>query len=263
MDNYTEWMRERTSWRTYQRKELEKNDRERIMDFIDAPQFSPFGNKPRFKLIDNADMDEKIGTYGFIRGAQNFIVGAAKRAPMSMEDYGYVFEKLILYLTGLGLGTCWLGGSFTKNSVADALNPGVDEIIPAISPVGYRGDRGLVGKAIRWGAGSRNRKPWSDLFFNESLDSSLSVGDAGRYIVGFEMVRIAPSASNGQPWRLVLDGECVHFYHDEKEYSVFRQLDLGIAMSHFDLANKEQGISGEWSNESIIDPRYVATWSMV
>lgn len=261
MENYTHWMKERTSWRTYQRKILDDNDRAMIEAFIEARQATPFENNPRFKLIDNKNMDEKIGTYGFIRGAQHFIAGTVKKSPMSMEDYGYVFEKIILYLTGLGLGTCWLGGTFTKNNVADVLNPGIEEIIPAISPVGYREDRGLVGKAIRWGAGSKNRKPWSTLFFKEDLDTPLASSDAGRYSIGFEMVRIAPSASNGQPWRLVLDGDAVRFYHDEKEYSVFKQLDLGIAMSHFDLANKEQGINGEWSKESVSEPRYVATWS--
>ena len=89
----------------------------------------------------------------------------------------------------------------------------------------------------------------------------MSLNDASVYSVGFEMVRIAPSASNGQPWRLILDGDSVHFYHDEKEYSMFKQLDMGIAFCHFDLAMKEKGIYGILSRESVSDSRYVATWT--
>jgi hypothetical protein len=260
MASYADWIKDRTSWRTYLKREIDASDRESIVDFIEAQHFTPFGTKPRFKLIDNDSVNGKIGTYGFIRGAQHFIAGVTRKGPMCMEDYGYAFEKIILYVTGLGLGTCWLGGTFTRNPVMDVLNITDDEVVPAISPVGHKMDRGLVGKALRWGAGSRNRKPWSNLFFKEDFDSPLSFDEAGDYAVGFEMVRNAPSASNGQPWRLVLEGESVHFCHDEKDYSVFKQLDLGIAMSHFDLVNRDKGVVGEWSRDKFSHPRYVATW---
>jgi hypothetical protein len=180
---------------------------------------------------------------------------------MSIEDYSYALERVILYATGLELGTCWLGGAFTRNIVSEKLGLEDYEVLPAISPIGYKEDRGLVDKVIRWSAGSRNRKPWSELFFNQDFGSSLSLNDASVYSVGFEMVRIAPSGSNGQPWRLNLDGDSVHFYHDEKEYSMFKQLDMGIAFCHFDLAMKEKGIYGILSRESVSDSRYVATWT--
>ena len=261
MESYTEWMEKRTSWRTYKNEKLEEKDRKLIEEYIAETHVTPFGNKPRFKLVDNFSEDGKIGTYGFIRGAQHYIVGAVRKSPMSIEDLGYLFEKIILYATGLGLGTCWLGGTFTRKPVFEKMGLSEDEIIPAISPVGYKSDRGLVGKAIRWTAGSRNRKPWSKLFYMDNFESPLNNGEGGVYSVGLEMVRIAPSSSNSQPWRVVLDGDSVHFYHDEKEYSILKQLDLGIAICHFDLATREQGISGVWSRESMSDTSYVATWN--
>ncbi len=46
-----------------------------------------------------------LGTYGFIRGATAFIVGAIKHSEYNLEDFGYIMEKNILYATDLGIGT--------------------------------------------------------------------------------------------------------------------------------------------------------------
>lgn len=53
------------------------------------------------------------------------------------ESLGYVFEKIVLYITSLGLGTCWLGGSFNKADFEKAITLEEDEFIPVISPMGY------------------------------------------------------------------------------------------------------------------------------
>jgi len=97
------------------------------------------------------------------------------------------------------------------------------------------------------------------LFFDGVFDSPLSRGEGGDYSQAL-MVRMAPSASNGQPWRLVIDEDAVRFYHGGKEYSVFQQLDIGIAFCHFELAMEELGVTGFWSKESGYDSNYVATW---
>jgi len=201
-------MKERSSWRIYKNERLGEEDRHCIEECIEKDHEAPFGNMSRFKLVDNFSDDGRIGTYGFIRGAQHYIVGAVGESPMGVEDYGYVLEKIIFFAIGLGLGICWLSGTFTRKAVIDALGLVGDEFVPA-SPVGYKQDRGLVDKAIRWKAGSRNRKPWSYLFFEGFFDSPLSRGDDGVYAQALEMVRIAPSASNGQGWRLVLDDDAV------------------------------------------------------
>jgi len=58
----------------------------------------------RFHLIEKNDPaifdNVRFGTYGFIKNAQNFIVGAVKPGERHWEDYGYVLEKIILKMTG-------------------------------------------------------------------------------------------------------------------------------------------------------------------
>jgi hypothetical protein len=62
MDPYIDWIKKRTSWRTYKREKLIEKDRARIEEVIKDPCKPPFGNVPRFKLIDYESEDGKIGT---------------------------------------------------------------------------------------------------------------------------------------------------------------------------------------------------------
>jgi len=72
-------------------------------------------------------------------------------------------------------------------------------------------------------------------------------------------VRIAPSASNQQPWRIIRDksGKNFHFYLKRtKGYNKLFQgislqnIDMGIAMCHFELTAKEAGLKGNWNIEN-------------
>jgi hypothetical protein len=73
-----------------------------------------------------------------------------------------------------------------------------------------------------------------------------------------EMIRLAPSASNKQPWRIIKTGDTFHFYlkrtpgYGKISKGVDLQLiDMGIAMSHFELSCQELGMKGHWVN---LDP---------
>ncbi|MFA5007201.1 MAG: nitroreductase family protein [Candidatus Izemoplasmatales bacterium] len=64
-------------------------------------------------------------TYGLLSGVRNFIVLAgAESDPDAAEKCGYFGERVVLELTKLGLGTCWVGGSFDRGRVGELLAPG-------------------------------------------------------------------------------------------------------------------------------------------
>ena len=52
----------------------------------------------------------------------------------NLEDFGYTMERIILFATDLGLGTCWLGGSFTKSRFAEKISANGSERVPAEAP---------------------------------------------------------------------------------------------------------------------------------
>ncbi|MFP4474020.1 MAG: nitroreductase family protein [Desulfatibacillaceae bacterium] len=249
-------IRQRHSWRTYNDRPIDGETLARLRAFCEAPGNPPFGGQCRFAVLDATD-DQKArlsGTYGVIRGARHVLAGAVVREAKDLEDFAYLFEKIILFATSLDLGTCWLGGTLKRKGFADRLSLGQDEILPAISPVGYRASRrGLVDRVFRMGAGSKNRKPFEELFFDGDFGRPLTKSLAGKYAQCLESVRIGPSASNKQPWRLVRQDEIFHLYLSRSAGYINRmgpvdlqRLDMGIAMCHFELAAGETGLDGHW-----------------
>lgn len=214
-----------------------------------------------------------MGTYGVIKSARYFLIGTTKNSPMAMEDYGYCKEILILKATALGLGTCWLGGTFQASGFAQAAALREGEILPTVSPIGYPSEqKSITERIMRRIAGSDNRKPWSDIFFANDFATPLTRPQAGKYSEALENLRLAPSASNKQPWRILLDTgkNTFHFYLSRSfGYNLLRgislqDIDLGIAMSHFEITAREQGLAGIWQvdtnapKETSLD--YIVSW---
>lgn len=263
----TDVIKDRSSWRTYSKTPLENDTETSLLEFIEDKNSGLFDTKIRFELLEHHGNGKKLGTFGFITGKPHFLAGALKDSSMNMEDYGYVMEKIILYATDLGLGSCWLGGTFTRGSFAEAINLQEDESIPAITPIGRTpSERKSMGKIMRWAAKANKRKPWEELFYSKDFRTPIRQNDAGDYSTALEMVRLGPSASNKQPWRILLDGGRVHFFCQGQNISIFQRLDMGIAMCHFNLTMKEQGSDGQWIKYKqdlgfkVEEKSYIASW---
>ncbi|MBO7399910.1 MAG: nitroreductase, partial [Clostridia bacterium] len=83
---------------------------------------------------------------------------------------------------------------------------------------------------------------------------------AGVLVDALEAVRLAPSAVNKQPWRVILSGNRAHFYekrsrgYNDGEWDI-QKIDMGIALCHFEVAAKENGIRAVFD---IADPGIAA-----
>ena len=114
-------IRVRRSKRTYDEIPLEDKHIQLIRDYLNTEELmkGKFGKKFRIEFLQNSEMkkDTKIGTYGYIKGAQAFLVGISENDLLSIFDTAYVFHGLVLLLTHEGLGTCWIGGIFNQDSV--------------------------------------------------------------------------------------------------------------------------------------------------
>lgn len=272
--NVEDAVRKRYSVRNYSQKEVETEKRDKIEAFIRALE-NPFGNRINFHYLDGSGIKdvEKLGTYGVIKGAKQYIGTTIKLEDMALEALGYEFEVMILYLAHLGIGTCWLGGTFDRKGFAEAMKVDEGDLFPVISPYGYAADKKHIKEmAMRKVIKADQRKPWKELFFKDDFSTPLTEDEAGDLAFPLEMVRLGPSASNKQPWRLVLMDENLHFYEDrEPGYSDrfpydIQRVDMGIAAAHFDLSIKEKGIKGHFdkdSNPGIALPEnmeYVFSW---
>ncbi len=274
-----EAINKRVSVRTYANRPLEDSLKEKLKSLASGQSPGPFGNAVRFAFVDLTEQDKtevgKLGTYGVIRGARLYVAGVTADTRGGMIDLGYCMEKVIVEITALGLGTCWLGGTFNRAGFARRIGISRNEVIPAITPVGYPATRrSVVEKVMRRAVGADNRRPWRRLFFEDDAKTPLTKETAGYYAPAFACLRLAPSATNRQPWRVIraADGGSFHFYVERTpgygqmmRAADLQLVDMGIAMSHFELAARESGLNGSWSNNDVGVSRagweYVMSWA--
>lgn len=211
------------------------------------------GEKARFILIEKPftkGAKVRLGNYGLQKNPRYFFAGAVKKSDLARQSYGYLMEQLILKATELGLGTCWIG-FFDRRFFAD-FAVAKDEIFPATCTVGHTADRRLLEKISRAAVRADQRKSPEALFFENGFDTPLALTDNDPYREILEMVRLAPSSGNSQPWRIVKEKEAPvwHFFMKKVKNIYFKaglhHIDLGIAMCHLELAAGEYGLSGLW-----------------
>lgn len=260
-------IKKRTSVRTFEEKEISKDDMEKLVGFINNIEEN-YGDY-RFPLI-HSNIDGKVGTYGVITGGNNYICGIVKKDNPDLIELGYLFENIILFATSLNLGTCWLGGTFNRSEFAEKVGLALDESFICASPIGYKAEKqSIKDRAMRRIAKSDHRKDFNELFFDKSL-KPLDKDRLGVYGEALEMVRIGPSASNKQPWRIVKEENLYHLflertpdYAKDLGYDI-QLLDMGIAKYHFEITlkeNDENGYWGKWDEYPKYENfEYISTW---
>jgi len=219
----------------------------------------PFDSRLRFGVIDRervrADNMFSTGSYGMIKGVRFYLTAlVARDAPRPWEDIGFALEATVLYATSLDLGSCWIGGIFDRRNFGKALGMGEKEMLPAVVAVGRPAARpSLRDRLVRWSAKGDRRKNKDELFFMVDWKTPLPYEKWPPWAPVLEAVRLAPSASNKQPWRVIRSGGAFHFFLSrDKAYSAMmpfadlQRIDLGSAMCHFQLAAAEAGLEGEW-----------------
>lgn len=249
-------IRQRRSWRTYLPEAIGEKERGRIHEMLGLTGPGPFGTSARIVLVErDGGLTTRVkGTYGVVRGARSFLVGIVRKGVTRFEDFGYLFEEIILGVTSLGLATCWMGGTFSRDSFGASAGTTAGDTVAAMSPVGFpAGERSAIDALFVKVAGSRRRKDFGELFFKDDFSTPLNERMAGPYGLALEMVRLGPSSSNRQPWRIVMAKDVFHFFLKRTPLygSLFKEVDLqrvdmGIAMYHFERTAREQGLGGSW-----------------
>jgi hypothetical protein len=263
--NLTEAILQRRSVRTYIGGPLDAATRQKIKEYI-ATLRAPFGAVCRIDVVSSTASSEpvKLGTYGSISGATDYLaLIITGDDPLAEAGAAYVFEQLVLFCTQFGLGTCWLGGFFSRGGFAKRLKLAAGERFRIVSPVGHAADKPHLSLlTVLVGTKPKPRKPFGANFFYRRFDTPLTPDDAGRYFTPLEMVRLAPSANNKQSWRVVRGEGVLHFYSSAS--FGFDNIDLGIALCHFEQTCILEGLVGHFETlpTAPTNPRatYVISW---
>ena len=210
-----EMIEKRKSCRSYTDQPVPDEVWEKLRSFQMKPLYPEIGVK--WEVVDRED----------IRCILKFITPKmiaiySEKKDGYLENVGFMFQQMELYLQTLGLGVCWLGMGKPNHKVAEAA-PGMDFVI--LLTVGYPAD------PFRSSPEEFNREPMENISDRE--DPRL------------EPARLAPSSCNSQPWYFTHDGEQIHVFWDQHGLikravlAYFNPIDMGIALAHLYLTNPE------------------------
>ena len=174
-----------------------------------------------------------LKSYGMLKGVTNFIgLMADKRDPTAAEQLGYYGELLMLHAVTMDLGTCWVGGSFSRGSMPFTLSN--QEKLIGVITIGRTEEEDSRRERLVRNMSHRKSKTMEEMFTSHTTPPDW-------FMDGMKSVEKAPSAMHRQPVRFT--------YEDGKvEASVkglgasLSALDLGIAKLHFELGAG----GGEW-----------------
>jgi len=195
----------------------------------------------RIELVfDNPGaFDSLRKTYGMLTGVRNYAgLIARKDDKQAVERLGYYGELLMLRAVAMGLGACWVGGSFDRGSCPFALSEG-EEIICTIS-LGPVKEKNSLRESFIYGVTHRKTKSIEDMM-------TIDAPAPDWFMDGMRAVQKAPSAVNRQPVLFSFkDGVVSAGVENPGSMTL---LDFGIAKLHFELG--AGGGTWEWGNGGV------------
>lgn len=248
MENIIDTIKNRRSVRTFKKEPLSKEHSKKLSEFFKKPT-NPFGIPVEFRFLDAKEY--KLSS-PVIVGTNLYVAAKVSTCPQFEVAYGYSFENFCLCAQSLGIGTVMLAGTLSRDTFERAMDLAEGEVMPIASPVGYAAKKQSVReKIMRKAIKADERLPFENLFFENSFKTPLTYDNAGKFKDALEMLRLAPSAVNKQPWRAVKCGDAVHFFKKKSKMPFesfdIQKIDLGIALAHFDLTLQESGIVGSFT----------------
>ncbi|MBP5604098.1 MAG: nitroreductase family protein [Ruminiclostridium sp.] len=232
MDNM-ELIRTRKSVRTFDGRNISDADKEKLTEYI-GTIVNPYDIPVEFILLN---AQEHGLSSSVIKGEQMYITAKVPMTEHCEEAFGYSFEKMVLYAWSLGIGTTWIGGTMKREIFEKAAGISGNEIMPCISPLGYPAKkRSVTETAMRTAIRADKRKPDKELFFENDFSTPIITEDEALR-TALEAVKLAPSAVNKQPWRIVKKGSDLHFYEEHSLAGAasswdVQKVDMGIAICH-------------------------------
>ena len=196
----------RKSCRSFMNKPLEPEMMEKVLSFEPKPLYPDI--KVRMDIVSR-DKVKCICPWT----TPQVITIYSEETEGYLENIGFLFQQMDLYLQTLGLGVCWLG--------LGQMNPKTTQ------PV--EGMKFVIMMAFGYPKGDQLRHDLKG-FKRKSLEQI-----ADRTDPKLEPARLAPSAVNSQNWYFTHEGNAIHVYCSKKG----TRLDAGIALAHLYVSNEE------------------------
>ncbi|MDR0923363.1 MAG: nitroreductase family protein [Hungatella sp.] len=196
----------------------------------------------QIKLGISENMEEHLPVKGLWKvEAPYYLVFYSEEKEGYLANAGYVLEHVLLYMTGKGLGTCYLGNT----KVPEPGPTGLKQVI--VVAFGYP-------KTLLYrDPATAKRLPLKELcVFKEEAGESL------KNIL--KAVRLAPSAMNTQPWRFIVYRDKIYVFScreflPSSSFVSMREICMGIMLAHLTIAAEEMWMNVKLEAEEAMEKK--------
>jgi hypothetical protein len=264
-------IKKRKSCRTFNKIPLKPADKKELESFIAENRVGLENEIVNFQITGEQRSENQMKlNYGMIQGHKTCILGTSKSTHDSRVNYGYLLEKIVLKATEMNISTCWIGVFDSAFFHEVYIQNGFE--IPAIVLIGYsKEEQTFQEKITRFSLNASKRFNPDKLFFDYREKTAILPGQVEKYSDSLEMVRLAPSSGNTQPWRVFFDDNTNEFHFYKKPVNKWYEslglhdIDMGIALCHFEMTSLQNGLPGTWIRHQenvrkIDDLQYIISW---
>ncbi len=226
--NHLEAIVERVSRRTYLGEPIDEQSELKLNDLIKV--YNSTSGMTSFLLKDgSAAFDSFIKCYGFFKNVKSLIIlKGPKDDPDLKEKTGYYGQRLVLKATQLGLGTCWVGGTFLKDDILFEIED--DEEVYCVITVGKVPEDLSTKEKVIIKLMHLKQKELEDFYTSDVEHADLP----DYFIMGYKSVSKSPTARNTQKVKVdYKEGNTTIHVPDNSKFDL---VDLGIAKANFEIA---------------------------
>ena len=177
----------------------------------------PFAT-PEARIIPTKDA-------AFIQKWRNpqFLAFYAPKTDEGLMNVGFMYQQLDLFLQSRGLGSCWVGLGTPVDTIH---KPPEGMKLAVMMAFGHPDD-------------APERSAESDFKRRKMADVTDVPDDR------LEAARLAPSATNSQPWAFLHEGDTIHVYREKlsliktRTHGRMNLIDMGIMLAHLFVSHPE------------------------
>ena len=183
-----------------------------------------------------------VGKYTQVT-APHYLAFTSETMEGHLENIGFIGEEIVLKLTELGIGTCWVGAAIKEEEFKNIVKVQPNQNYVIIVAFGYP---------------AQELKPVEN---RKRLDKSKVVSGAyeDQYETIVQAFIDAPSAVNSQPWKLIIEQNKFDIYLENRSFLTKKMLkemnhvDIGIGLSHLYNSAVELGYAVELTQVSHLE----------
>lgn len=268
-------MEKRRTVREYDPAPLNTVTMTAIEDIIESMPIFTGTEKVDFMVLENGEtvfeaLQGIVGYNGHMIQAPHYFLITCSGQAVDYQTVGYLGEWLALQLAKKDIGTCWLSVNGHQSLVQEKLVIEVDGTIAALMAFGEPKEDKKLSKIYAFGETTlqqsqakfgdkdssikdesyAHKNAITEFVYLKSFGNEMDYSEIAKRGLDevFYYMRNAPSWGNLQPWKFILDGDCIvlTMKKNEELEQYIQDVDAGIAMLYFEVAMHDSGLAGKW-----------------